>query len=233
MTPVATVTHHHSSKNFLIVCLLAGFAAFAGQVTGAALAIFVLGDQYTIPLSMTFGLVGIIGAAVMLRPSGLEIPLRGDRFSLKKFAGWMVVAVAMLAGQAIYESIASIGRESALLEQAVEFHQYSLLVQVGIVASIALFGPITEEIIFRYLVIDAFTVNAGRLWVWVGSVLSIVLFTISHNQYLNLSSFIFIGAYAIILTLARLHTGGIAMPLMMHVLNNSLSCYAMVMYSPD
>lgn len=233
MTPVAAAVNHHFNKKFLLACLLAGLAAFLGQISGAALAILVLGEEYAIPLSMTLGLIAVIGALALLKPSGLVVPILGERFSSKKLIGWGAVTLSMIGVQTIYALMAEPGGESAMVKEAVDFQQNSLLMKIGIVASIAVFAPITEEIIFRHLITEAFAVNTGRHWVWIGSALSVVLFTIGHTQYLKLSSFIFVGAYAIILTLARLHTGGIFVPILMHVMNNSFGLYEMATYTPD
>ncbi|MBI6882370.1 CPBP family intramembrane glutamic endopeptidase [Pseudomonas putida] len=233
MTALAYPASSPSTKKFLACTFLATLSGFLGQVAGAALAIFVLGGQYVLPMAMTLGLMALLVSLKMMSPSGIKIPLLGENFTLIKMSWWIVLYVVMLKLHGMYADASGASSEAALTEMARGFKESGLFLKVAIIASTALFAPVFEEIIFRQLIIQAYPAHLGRVWVWVAGVSSVVLFTLGHVQYFKVSTFVFIACYAIMLTVARLHTGGVLTPIVMHVLNNSAACYAMATYSPD
>lgn len=211
----------------------AAIAGFLGQVIGAALSIYWLGEQYVIPMTMTCGVAAIFAAIIYMNAGALRPPILGDRFSIGKMAFWLGVSIALLMLQTWYWKLTGSTEEPSQVAQAVMFGRSSLGLQLALILSLAIFAPLFEEILFRHLLLEAFPIDKGRVWLWVAGACSVMMFTLGHIQYLKPSAFIFIASYAIILTAARLQTGGLATSVAIHILNNSLACFEMATYSPD
>ena len=94
--------------------------------------------------------------------------------------------------------------------------------EVPIIFTLLLFGiigPIIEEIIFRYILVNRFSEYVGTA---IASIISILIFTVLHSQ--NLSDFAIYLPGSVIYTVAYLISkGSLAYIIAIHVLNNVLS----------
>lgn len=82
---------------------------------------------------------------------------------------------------------------------------------------IFLIAPLNEEIIFRGMILNVFTLG-GRGLFWLGACVSSVLFMLVHSQYQQTSTLIEMFAVGMILCSARRHSGGMVLPVMLHIL---------------
>ncbi len=88
--------------------------------------------------------------------------------------------------------------------------------------TIFVLAPISEEIVFRGVILNVF--RSSRTWtLWVGIVLISVLFTSIHHQYQNISTFVEIISISIIFAWARIRSGGLMLPIMLHSLTAMLA----------
>lgn len=82
--------------------------------------------------------------------------------------------------------------------------------------------PIAEEVIFR-----GFLLNAGEGYGKVGKnvamLMASALFAFSHSQYQNATTFISLFIFSVILCLARVYSGSLIVPIVLHGLNNAIS----------
>lgn len=82
---------------------------------------------------------------------------------------------------------------------------------------IFLIAPLNEEIIFRGLILNIFTLGGRRLF-WLGACVSSALFMLAHSQYQQTSTLIEMFAVGMILCSARRHSGGMLLPVLLHIL---------------
>lgn len=220
-----------ASSKIYVACLAVLVVTMVGELIGAALAIFMLGDQYAIPLSTFFGLVALLVAIRVLKSKGVDMPIIGEKFTWLKFAGWMAITIVIVLVQFSYVSISNSPPEADMIESSNALQGYSLLLQIAVVISIAITGPIIEEVIFRHVIVYPFLNGRSRIRVLLGFALSVSLFVLAHTQYKMSSSVVFLMLFAVVLTLARFSTKGLATPVLMHVLVNTIACYELVTYS--
>ncbi len=87
------------------------------------------------------------------------------------------------------------------------------------IVTACLAAPVSEEIIFR-----GFLLNASRGWgklpQQVGIVITSGLFAASHMQYQAPMTFIHLFIFSAILCVVRIGTGGLVVPILLHVLAN-------------
>lgn len=88
--------------------------------------------------------------------------------------------------------------------------------------TILILAPVSEEIVFRGVLLNIF--RSSRIWtLWVGVVIIALLFTYIHNQYQNISTFIEIFAISIIFAWARIRSGGLMLPILLHSMASMLA----------
>jgi membrane protease YdiL (CAAX protease family) len=76
-------------------------------------------------------------------------------------------------------------------------------------------APLSEEIVFRGVLLNIFITR--NPWTgYVGAVLLAVIFSMMHGQYKHLITFIELFAVALLLSLARLRSGGLLLPVLLH-----------------
>lgn len=131
------------------------------------------------------------------------------------------ISIALLIQQAY-------GKESATGNGLQVAEAFAGLNPLIIFAMLALGAPIVEEIFYRGLV---FTALSNRLGLLSGGIISSVLFGISHYQgsgYNALFVVILTSSLGGLLAYARYKSGGIFLPIMIHVAFNSLSAVALI-----
>lgn len=75
--------------------------------------------------------------------------------------------------------------------------------------------PLSEELLYRHFLMRLFPLNS-RFWQWVAILSTSVLFMLMHSQYTHWPSFALIGALAVLFAFARVRTGGILVPVILH-----------------
>lgn len=81
--------------------------------------------------------------------------------------------------------------------------------------TIFLFAPVNEEIVFRGIMLNVF--RSSRQWtLWLGALLTSLLFMKVHAQYGNVDTFIELFAFALVMCAARIRSGGLLLPVLLH-----------------
>ncbi|WP_258307694.1 CPBP family intramembrane glutamic endopeptidase [Pantoea ananatis] len=81
--------------------------------------------------------------------------------------------------------------------------------------TIIVLAPVGEEILFRGVLLNVFrTTHAWTMWV--GVVIIALLFTSFHSQYQNLSTLAEMMALSAIFAWARIRSGGLLLPILLH-----------------
>ncbi|PRD17132.1 CPBP family intramembrane glutamic endopeptidase [Pantoea coffeiphila] len=87
--------------------------------------------------------------------------------------------------------------------------------------AVVLLAPVYEEILFRGYLMQGFLLWAPRQRV-ACSVLTSLAFAAIHTQYAHLQTLIALVALSLLLCAARLVSGGLKLPIFLHMLNNLL-----------
>lgn len=81
--------------------------------------------------------------------------------------------------------------------------------------TIFLLAPVNEEILFRGVMLNVF--RSSRQWtMWLGALLTSLLFMNVHAQYGNADTFIELLAFALVMCAARIRSGGLLLPVLLH-----------------
>ncbi|HHD8103989.1 TPA: CPBP family glutamic-type intramembrane protease [Salmonella enterica] len=83
------------------------------------------------------------------------------------------------------------------------------------VFTVVVLAPLSEEIVFRGVLLNIFITR--NPWTgYVGAVLLAAIFSMMHGQYEHLLTFIELFGVALLLSLARLRSGGLLLPVLLH-----------------
>lgn len=95
---------------------------------------------------------------------------------------------------------------------------------ISVFFTILLFAPIGEEIVFRGILLNVF--RTSRKWTtWVGVVVIALLFAAIHTQYQKLSTFLEMMVLSAIFSWARMRSGGLALPVLLHAFASLLAVF--------
>ncbi|TPV50345.1 CPBP family intramembrane metalloprotease [Pantoea deleyi] len=83
------------------------------------------------------------------------------------------------------------------------------------VFTVILLAPLSEEIVFRGVLLNIFITR--NPWTgYVGAVLISAVFAMMHTQYHHLTTYLELFGVALLLNLARLRSGGLLLPVLLH-----------------
>ncbi|WP_211029400.1 CPBP family intramembrane glutamic endopeptidase [Aeromonas dhakensis] len=95
--------------------------------------------------------------------------------------------------------------------------------------TILVLAPISEEILFRGILLNIFF--ESRVWVfWAGVVLMAIIFSAIHPQYQHVNTFLQLMALSAIFSWARLRSGGLMLPILLHSLASLLAVFFTWLY---
>jgi membrane protease YdiL (CAAX protease family) len=186
------------------VLVLLAAAAMTRTPLGATAVVVVVGA--TAPVALAF--VWTLHRGGWLPPAPPRIP--HPRAVRTILLAWGLVVVSMAALSVLHGALGVEPREQAQIVEAVR-----ALPAWQIYLSIALLGPIGEEIFFRRFV---FTTLRGAFGLWPAHATTSLLFAVVH---LNFAAFAIYAVMGLILGLAYERTGRLYVPVAVHAINNA------------
>ncbi len=145
------------------------------------------------------------------RGNDLRRPLRVGAIS--------VFAVYMLCGLLV--AVLGLPREAFMAELFAGLTTWQTLIKL---ASLMILAPITEELMMRHYALRLFPYERSHLWKWVSVLATSALFTSLHTQYGNWPTLALIFAVGCILALARIASGGLRVPILLHMFAEVIAC---------
>lgn len=106
-----------------------------------------------------------------------------------------------------------------------------------VILSICIMAPVIEELVYRLLLVDLIMKLAAYIFnrkplsadssfaisILISGVLSSLIFAFMHPQYTNVSTFMWVFFVGLLCFVARIVSGGIALPILVHAIGNSLT----------
>ncbi|EAN4946787.1 CPBP family intramembrane metalloprotease [Salmonella enterica] len=86
--------------------------------------------------------------------------------------------------------------------------------------AICFLAPVAEEIIFREFLLNS-SIGWGRYARISGIIITSLAFAFMHTQYLFAVTFAYLFIFSSILCVVRMRSGGLMIPIMLHILNNA------------
>ncbi|MDD1015216.1 CPBP family intramembrane glutamic endopeptidase [Pseudomonas rubra] len=157
--------------------------------------------------------IGLIGLLYLQhRKQGLREVIMGQQF-LRPYLyglGAIVIIYALCAG---WMSLFYIPRENFMV------HFFDGLAPGQIVllcATLILFPPVAEELVFRHYLMRLVPLDRGAAWQWAAIIVSTMLFTASHIQYQNSVTGVTLLAVGLVFGISRVLSGGLIVPVLLH-----------------
>lgn len=150
-------------------------------------------------------------AAVQLRSSGGLRALFGHDLGRTCKIYLPIVLVIYVVGTSLDIGL-GYGRETFMVSF---LGGLSTLEKVLCLVMLLALPPISEELLYRHFLMRLFPLNS-QVWGWVAILSTSSLFMLMHSQYTHWPSFAVIGALAVLFSYARIRTGGILVPVLLH-----------------
>jgi CAAX amino terminal protease family. len=138
--------------------------------------------------------------------------------SLGRFSwrGLLLPLVALIALTFIYGQFAQPESWMNELPQQSSFTKWLMILSICLVA------PVSEEIVFRGLMLNS-SIGWGKSSKTLGIAVVSLIFSLVHSQYDSVFTFIYLFIFSSILCVVRINTRGLLMPMILHGINNSLA----------
>lgn len=176
-------------------------------------------------------LLVVLAPSVLLikRFPGADFSVVGKKFNLTTAAVALVfVLSAMFAGGALRNAFEA-GEESSLRTLGGHFAATGSLEFILTWVAVGILAPIVEELAFRHYLFSLFPYRKNLAWsIGVASLMAIV-FSAVHAQYNSPITFGLIAVISFGFGMARIITGGILLPIMMHAMVNNMSLISMAL----
>lgn len=141
----------------------------------------------------------------------------GNAFSAKSIAPLLFVILIYVIE---YAYSLALGQENEPILSYLFTGTFSELIPTYI--AVLIFAPIANELIFRGLLLNIFSTKETTFY-WIASITIAAIFTYLHmSQYIYISTFVEIFCLALIFSWARLRTGGLLLPILLHFLASLL-----------
>ena len=163
------------------------------------------------------GAHGITGAALLLlaliqfRSEGGIRALLGHNIWQALRIGVPLIVVAYVVTTFLDVTL-EFGREPFMAKLLSQFSTAQIILFFSM---LVVLPPLSEELLYRHFLIRLFP-NTKRYWQLIAVVAMAALFTVTHAQYQNWPSFLLLGCLGALLGAARITTGGLAAPVLLH-----------------
>lgn len=124
-----------------------------------------------------------------------------------------VIAAYGLCGLAI--SVLQLPQENFMAQLLAGIAGWQLVIKI---ASVIVLPPIAEELFFRHYVLRLFPYQKSTAWKWIAVIITSASFAAIHIQYGNWSTVVLIFAVSCIFAVARIVSGGLLVPILLHML---------------
>lgn len=175
--------------------------------------------------------LAVLAPAILFvqRFPGADFSFVGKAFNLKTTAvGLAFVLVAMFGGGALRSAFSG-EEESALRALGGQMAAIGSMEFVLTFIMVGLLAPIVEELVFRQYLFTLLPYRKSMVWSIAVAALWAIVFSAVHTQYANPITFGVIAVLAFGFGMARVITGGILLPILMHALVNNMSLLSMTL----
>ncbi|WP_456311400.1 CPBP family intramembrane glutamic endopeptidase [Serratia proteamaculans] len=157
-------------------------------------------------------LTGLVTLLILAIPYCLFVkPLPAGRFLARQAALFALGMLALYLGVFLTETVMHIPNEP-YVKRMLSLPAFPLSTFVFTAVVLA---PLSEEMVFRGVLLNIFITR--HAWTgYAGAVLLAVIFSMMHGQYKHLITFIELFGVAMLLSLARLRSGGLLLPVLLH-----------------
>ncbi|WP_240153482.1 CPBP family intramembrane glutamic endopeptidase [Erwinia amylovora] len=157
-------------------------------------------------------LTGLVTLLIIAIPYCLFVkPLPVGHFQARQTALFALAMLALYLGVALTEKVMHIPDEP-YVKMMLSLPVFPLS---AFVFTVVVLAPLSEEIVFRGVLLNIFI--SRHAWTgYAGAVLLAVIFSMMHGQYKHLSTFVELFGVALLLSLARLRSGGLLLPVLLH-----------------
>lgn len=157
-------------------------------------------------------LTGLVTLLILAIPYHRYLkPLPVGRFQGRQAALFALGMLALYLGCFLVEKVMHIPNEP-WVRMMLSLPAFPLSV---FVFTIVVLAPLSEEIVFRGVLLNIF-ISRNPWTGYVGAVLLAALFSMMHGQYKHLITFIELFGVALLTSLARLRSGGLLLPVLLH-----------------
>lgn len=177
------------------------------------------------------GFLAVLAPAILFvqRFPGAHFIFVGNGFNLKAIAVALAfVLFAMFAGGALRNAFSG-AEESALRALGGQMAAIGSLEFMLTFLMVGLLAPIVEELVFRQYLFTLLPYRKSMAWSIGVAALWAIVFSAVHTQYANPITFGVIAVLAFGFGMARVITGGILLPILMHALVNNMSLLSMTL----
>ncbi|TBN34961.1 CPBP family intramembrane glutamic endopeptidase [Pseudomonas sp. BGI-2] len=163
------------------------------------------------------GAHGITGAALLLlaliqfrNDGGIRALLGHNTGRALRFGVPLIVAAYVVT--TFLDVTLGFGREPFMENLLSEFSTAQIILFLSM---LLVLPPLSEELLYRHFLIRLFPITS-RSWQWVAVIAMAALFMLTHGQYKNWPSFLLLGCLGVIFGAARIATGGLVAPVLLH-----------------
>jgi membrane protease YdiL (CAAX protease family) len=205
----------HTRNKYLqfLIVLVSAWAIIWGTLFVMEQAVLLYGEgQHAMFASHGVVLIYLLPVFFVYRRWVAPLPVVGQLRNVG--ALWLVGAMAIL-----YIAEYIWGKATGQPTEAFVTTLYDSKALAGVVTTtltIFVLAPLNEETIFRGFMMNVFY-SRQRWPLWLGAVLTSLLFAVVHSQYQNLSTLAEMFLVGIITSIARMRSGGLLLPVLLHM----------------
>ena len=213
----------------LSVVLLALLGHMPGQFDGSDPNDLILSDPGAAIYFLNAELVAsalalgiLLGFIDRRAPDGILAGLNIRPFSLVEAGRWLALFAGLVVGM---EIVIPALHDATGVEPTTDALDIAVGSDLRYIFLVLLLAPVLEEVLFRGFLFEGLSVTfLGPLG---AAVLSTGLWVLIHTQY-DPVTLVYVLGLGALLTMARLKTGNLAIPIMLHVFNNGIALLFMV-----